>query len=256
MTIYDHVINKYLVCIPVFNEELTLDKLMDKIEEWSKTTSILCKFILSNDGSTDGSLDLIKSKVKSSPLFDFVQLDVNQGYGAACRNIISYKGLQSYDWILFLDSDLTNPLTEIDKLDKFLKTNHTIDYVKFTRYSKGGMMLHVPRKRDLISRLANYLSRILTLNYVTDPTNGLRAISVKKIKEFTSIQKDFSIIMEELYLIFLKKFHVGEIGTLLDQRQSIRPESSFAYKPKLIFMYIWFAILIGLHRIKRSLNHS
>ena len=74
--------------------------------------------ILVNDGSVDNSEHLIKSKIKNSNKILLLSHRHNIGYGAAIKTGIEYsKNLASY--VVFADSDLTNPIDDIKKISIF-----------------------------------------------------------------------------------------------------------------------------------------
>jgi glycosyltransferase involved in cell wall biosynthesis len=90
------------VIIPVFNAEETIDETLESIKnEFAKSPNISWEIIAVNDGSTDGSLEILQSWQSQLPLKTFT-LD-HTGSPASPRNF----GIQqaSGDFVFFLDSD-------------------------------------------------------------------------------------------------------------------------------------------------------
>jgi glycosyltransferase involved in cell wall biosynthesis len=90
------------VIIPVFNAEETIDETLESIKnEFAKSPNISWEIIAVNDGSTDGSLEILQSWQSRLPLKTFT-LD-HTGSPASPRNF----GIQqaSGDFVFFLDSD-------------------------------------------------------------------------------------------------------------------------------------------------------
>jgi glycosyltransferase involved in cell wall biosynthesis len=87
---------RYLVAIPVFNEELFLDSLLFDIRKRFSWLDIL----VIDDGSTDQSRDL----VKKHQVFTIHHLR-NLGKGAALASAYHFALVHGYDWIITMDGD-------------------------------------------------------------------------------------------------------------------------------------------------------
>ena len=98
------------VVIPVYNEKDNLRELIDRCLGACKKTGRRFEIILVDDGSADGSRDIISQAAKRHPEVIAVVLNRNYGQHAAV-----FAGLeQSKDEIVVtLDADLQNPPEEI-----------------------------------------------------------------------------------------------------------------------------------------------
>ena len=70
------------VVIPVYNEEQALPRVLPPILEEVERNG--WRLILVNDGSTDGSAELLEAQA-GRPAVEVVQLRVNHGYGGALK---------------------------------------------------------------------------------------------------------------------------------------------------------------------------
>ena len=103
---------KISIIVPVFNEEKTLNTILEKINQ-QKISGIKFEIIVVNDGSTDDSLKILKN---NSNLYQkLINLEKNMGKGGAVR-----EGLlaSSGDYILFQDADMEYDPSEYSKLLK------------------------------------------------------------------------------------------------------------------------------------------
>ena len=87
------------VIIPCFNEENTIIKILEKINNQKNYLNI--EIIVSDDGSTDETINLLK---KNKNLYDkLVDGKINKGKGAAIKNSLEFI---NGDIILIQDADL------------------------------------------------------------------------------------------------------------------------------------------------------
>ena len=94
------------VVIPVYNEENFLEGVVRKI--------IRCgtdKIIIVDDGSTDGSSQIIDRLLKSNPKIKCLRIEVNSGGCGFPRELGTL--VASSEYVAFCDSDITN----IDQVD-------------------------------------------------------------------------------------------------------------------------------------------
>ena len=75
------------------------------------------------------------------------------------------------------------------------------DYIKATRYGKGGSVTGVSWKSRCLSIVGNYIAKFLYKLPLTDLTNGFRAVKLNIYKEMDLKEPGFAIIMEELYYV-------------------------------------------------------
>lgn len=108
----------YIIIIPIFNEENNIKSLIDEIRNSFLITDNNCiNILLINDGSTDNSKELIEKYSKNINKIILLNHFKNSGYGAALKTGIERtKNIAKY--VVFADSDLTNPLNDIKKISK------------------------------------------------------------------------------------------------------------------------------------------
>ena len=121
------------VIIPAYNAEATIAETITSVQSQTHKD---WEIIVVDDGSTDGTVSLVKSIVESDKRIRIITQQ-NQHVSAA-RN----KGIQNaqYDWLLFLDSDDWIAPHYFEKVSAILASDERIDGVHFgwTRVTPDG----------------------------------------------------------------------------------------------------------------------
>jgi dolichol-phosphate mannosyltransferase len=231
---------KTCIIIPMFNEERMAEKCLQSVLPYVHKLPDT-RVVVVDDGSSDKTASLVEpySMTKDS-LLDFVRHPENLGYGAALQTGVRHAQSHRFDYVLFMDSDLTNhPKYLVDFINK-IEEGH--EYIKATRYSLGGGVDGVPRSSWLFSRVGNIVARILFGIPLSDSTNGFRAVRTSLFDGLDLQENGFAIIMEELYHIAAKRPRFAEIPYILTSRGAEEGTSSFAYTPLTIKTYLSYAL--------------
>ena len=233
---------KVCVVVPIYNEEAIAQESIGMILQYTKTLLPMVTLVVVNDGSKDRTESIIRNATKNLDEKDFVLIThpVNQGYGAALRTGVRYAIERQYDYVLFMDSDLTNhPKYLKDFYEKMLEN---WDYIKATRYSNGGDVVGVPWKYRLLSIVGNAIARNLYRLPLTDITNGFRAIKVSILRQMELKENGFAIIMEELFQAKRLTRSFTELPYTLTSRKEGQGKTRFSYTPRTCMRYLRYAI--------------
>ena len=234
------------LAIPVYNENKSLEK---TIVEFSVGSSDY-KLLFIDDGSTDGSSDTLHS-FKGKYGYEILTHQNNLGYGAACRTGAKWAFANGFEWIIFADSDLTNPPIEIVNLSKrLLSSNFNVH--KATRMPSESLVVVGSKYRNILSTLAKYFTNFFVGHNIQDPTNGFRAIRLDLYQQFELTSNDFSLIMEEVYEYIRLDAQVCNFESFLGVRDKSQRLSSFRYSRKLVRRYIYWSIRCIIQRISRN----
>jgi dolichyl-phosphate beta-glucosyltransferase len=102
------------VVVPCFNEEQRLPRTVEQIERYLDTKRTPYELILVDDGSTDGTRQVMDAAVERHNGVRVEALPHNRGKGRALAvGVAAAKG----DEILVTDADLSTPIEEFDKLE-------------------------------------------------------------------------------------------------------------------------------------------
>jgi len=156
---------KLSIVVPLFNEEESLTLLANEIRKALKPLEIIYEVILVDDGSTDGSLKIIKEISRQDKRFRYVSFRKNYGKSAALQ--IGFKNVTG-DVVVTMDADLQDDPNEVPNLLK--KLDEGFDLVsgwKKKRYD--------PFIKKQSSKFFNFVTRLLSGIKIHDFNCGLKA---------------------------------------------------------------------------------
>ncbi len=154
------------VVIPVYNEELNLPTLFNRLYPVLDTLGRRYEIIFTNDGSADRSIDLLRAQYAARPDVTRV-IDFNANYGQHMAIMAAFERVRG-EVIVTLDADLQNPPEEIPKLLAAIDTGH--DYVGGFRLNRQDSFF-----RTYASKLINFAREKTTSIRMTDQGCMLRA---------------------------------------------------------------------------------
>lgn len=231
---------RFCVVVPMYNEENGARMCVEQVCGRLNEIPYPSKLLVVNDGSRDRTGEIL-SKLKSR-FSNLVVIDQekNVGYGAALRTGIRHAAAMEFDYVLFMDSDLTNNPADIAKFVACMERG--IDVIKASRFVAGGSMRGVPWKRSFFSRTGNIVARVLFHVGLRDCTNGFRALKVSVLSRMRLRESGFPIIVEELYQAKSIARTFCEVPVVLTNRASDQRPTSFSYKPETFRKYLGFGL--------------
>jgi dolichyl-phosphate beta-glucosyltransferase len=193
--------------IPVYNEENRLVNTFNALTSVQVPRGIkLSQVIFVNDGSQDKSKKTIQSQIarlKNKPFsISLVSYRDNRGKGYAIR-----EGLRASraDYSLFMDSDMSTPLSELSKFVKPI--NQSVDLVIGTRKNGHSTVIkHQPFVREFLGKCFTRLTKIVLGIYGTDFTCGFKALS-KQAREVYLLNGKINRWGYDVELIYLSQKH-------------------------------------------------
>jgi dolichol-phosphate mannosyltransferase len=226
------------VVVPMLNERPGAERCIDRITEELMRIEVDGALVVVDDGSTDGTGPLLDRLAEARPGLRVVHHEHNRGYGTALRTGVAEAAHAGTEWVLFMDCDLTNPPEDIARFVAAM--NPRVDYVKGSRYTRGGGMRGVPFKRRAISRVGNAFACRLFALPLSDVTNGFRAIRAASFLKMPLREDGFQMIMEETYWVRALGLRCAEIPTILTSRELGR--SSFHYRLGVFYRYARYPV--------------
>jgi glycosyltransferase involved in cell wall biosynthesis len=158
------------IVIPAYNEERRLPEALRRIREFLEKRAIPAEVIVVDDGSSDGTPDVVASARPSLPNLRLVSNGRNFGKGYSVRHgMLEARGRVA----LFTDADLSAPIEEADKL---LAALANADVAIGSRgIDRTLIEVHQSRLREWAGMIFNFFVRVITGLRFVDTQCGFKA---------------------------------------------------------------------------------
>ncbi len=174
------------VIVPVYNEIDNLRRVKEVFDKYIPNSSHPIQLLFVDDGSTDGSLDIIKDICKDDN-YNYISFTENRGLSTAIKAGIDNI---STPLIGYIDADLQ---TTPDDFNKLLEYINDYDAVIGYRVKRADTI-----SKKLQSKVANYIRRSLIDDGIIDtgcPLKILRSDIAKKIPFFDGMHRFIPALM-------------------------------------------------------------
>ena len=193
------------IIVPVFNEENTIfEVLTDLLNSYEQA-----EIIVVDDGSIDNTPELI-SKIENKNLTKLKNLH-NSGKGSAMILGLNYLRDKKNGIVIFCDSDLEIPTTEIQKIINEYEKDVSKNAVFGSRFlNKKNLKIY--GFKFVINLLLTFLSNIITSTELTDMETALKSFRVKLIKDLDLNSTGFDIEPEIVYKLSKNDIEIYEVS--------------------------------------------
>jgi dolichol-phosphate mannosyltransferase len=204
------------------------------------------RLVAVDDGSHDATGAILSRLARELSRLAVVTHERNRGYGAALQTGAALAAAEGFDYVLFMDSDLTNDPALIPLFRARMREGY--DVIKASRFLPGGGVAGVPWWRRAVSVVGNTVARGLYRLPIRDCTNGFRALRTSLFTQMDLTERGFPAIMEELYQARFLARRFCEIPYTLTARSGSQRPSSFSYRPGVLLKYLEYPFRAFLGR--------
>lgn len=161
------------VVAPVYNEKDNISRFIEKVENSLKKGFDSYEIILVNDGSTDGSKEILNEEAKKNGHVKVFHFTKNNGQTAALD--FAFKKA-SGDLVLMMDSDLQTDPEDVYTLLPYIKEYDMVNGKRETR--EDGL------KRKISSVVGNSIRNYITGDDIKDTGCPLKLFKKEVVKSF------------------------------------------------------------------------
>lgn len=201
---------KLSVIMPVFNEEPTIETIIQRVE----AVGLADEIVIVDDGSTDGTRELLKDLSNKKEHIRLILHDKNQGKGAAVRTGIN---VARGEYLLIQDADL-----EYDPRDYTSLLKPVEEGIADVVY--GSRFLGAPRRVTMFwhmiaNKLLTLMTNLLYNSILTDMETGYKLFRREVIQDIPLKSKRFEFEPEITAKLLKRKVRIFEVPISFNPRE-------------------------------------
>jgi dolichyl-phosphate beta-glucosyltransferase len=185
------------IIVPAYNEAKRLGPTLDRILGWLDGRGITAEVLVVDDGSQDGTAELVAARAASDPRLVALRYPGNRGKGFAVGfGVERSRG----ELVLFTDADLSTPIEYFDKLERALQGADVA--IASRALPESRIPKRQPFYREGMGRIFNLLVRSLVLGGIHDTQCGFKLFRGEIARDLFRRRRldGFSFDVEILYL--------------------------------------------------------
>jgi len=230
------------IVIPAYNESARLGPTLDRILHFVRQQAWHAEVIVVDDGSLDGTAEIVRDCARSNAMVRLVQNPGNRGKGYSVRNgVLSAQGTI----VLFTDADLSAPIEEAQKLMAAIENG--ADVAIGSRWVRSELQTQRQSwARQVLGRGFNLLLRTLLRLDFKDTQCGFKAFRRSAARALFPLQRieGWGFDPEILFLARRLGFKVAEVPVSWghDNRTRIHPLADGSRMVLEMLRIRWYAL--------------
>lgn len=220
---------KVSIVLPAYNEAKRLRNAVEKIENHVRELGYDYEIVIAEDGSTDGTDRIAREIAEKNPRVKHLHSKERLGRGRALMN--AFRNC-SGDIVVYMDVDLSTDLKHLKDIVSAIEEGY--DVATGSRLMKESVAKR-PLKRDLASRVYNFLVRLLLGSKVRDHQCGFKAFKKSAILELGEKVRDTHWFWDTEVLVLAQKmgYKVKEIPVCWEHGG----ETKVRFKKDVLYMF-------------------
>jgi len=158
------------ILLPAYNEASQIERCIRKVQAAAQTLTGSYEIIVSEDGSTDGTDEIVRKMAQTDPNIRLLHSPTRLGKGKGIKNAVNAA---TGEIVLFMDVDLA---TDLNCISKLLETVKAKGGMAIGSRHIQGSVVHRHTKRTLFSLTYNILVRLLFLDGIRDHQCGFKSM--------------------------------------------------------------------------------
>lgn len=186
------------IVIPVYNEEKALPLVLPELIAFVNKNDY--RLVLTNDGSRDNSLQILRDAVTNEPRCKVVNHKVNRGYGGAIKSGILEA---ETDFVITIDADGQHYLEDVTRLFTFLKERDA-DMVVGSRKGEA----EASAIRGIGKSIIRSVAKILMPINIYDINSGMKIYNTAMARKYIRLCPNSMAYSDVIALVFISQRHL------------------------------------------------
>jgi len=159
------------VVVPAYNEAQRIGRSLGAIHWYLVSRNYSSEVFVVDDGSSDGTAEVVSATIESWPSFRLIRNDRNRGKGYSVRRgVLAARG----EFVLFTDADLSAPIDQTGMLIAALESTGADAAIGSRALQRELIGVHQPLFRELGGICFNLAVRLFTGLKLRDTQCGLK----------------------------------------------------------------------------------
>jgi dolichyl-phosphate beta-glucosyltransferase len=216
------------IVIPAYNEEERILQSLHKIIAFVEKEKIEYEIIIADDGSSDGTRAIVEDCLRTNKNIRLTHKRKNRGKGYTVREGML---LAKKKYCLFSDADLSTPIHELKKFDKFAAV---YSMVIGTR-TKDSIKVKQPFIRIFAGRVFSIIVKTASGLSIDDTQCGFKMLERKAVKRLFGKMKIDGWAFD-VELLHLAKKHKVDVKVIpIAWRNDVRSKVKFTAPIRMFF---------------------
>ncbi len=206
------------IIIPAYNEEKRIQKTLERIFSYMKEKKHNFEIIVVDDGSKDKTVELVElfRKKNSKNSKDKNRIKIlknikNKGKGHSVK-----RGMLSGEkkWLLFSDADLSTPIEEIEKFEKYI--DQYLIIIASRNLKESQIKIKQPKIRSTLGKIFPLVVNLFTIRGIKDTQCGFKLFRKDIAEKIFPLQtsKRFAFDVEVLFIAKKHGYKIKEIPVI------------------------------------------
>lgn len=195
--------------IPAFNEASRLPRYLSEVLRYFKGRGEPYEILVVDDGSVDGTAEVVRKIAASNAAIDVYSLPKNRGKGYAMR--IGMRRVTG-QFRLMADADGATPIAELARLEAALRSGADLA-IGSRALRDASVVRRTLVHRRLSGRVFHFLVRCLGIKNITDTQCGFKLFRAEVAEELFSLARTdgYGFDVEVLLLADQRGYRVVEV---------------------------------------------
>lgn len=220
--------------IPVYHEEKTIGKVLDRIIQKVKTSH---EIIVISDGKGEPTFDVVKAYIKKHPN-NHIHVFQNTNKGVMNTIKMGMKKAKGKAIVVTM-ADMSDDVTQVDQMYDLIQKGY--DIVCASRFMKGGKKIGGTLLKNFLSKTADVTLHFLLRIPTHDSTNAFKMYK-KSSLDTIEIESTggFEYSLEIILKAFKKGYKITEIPTIWKDREEGKSNFKlFHWLPNYLHWYFY-----------------